>query len=198
MEKKIASERTFGDTAERKKKSVKIVEVEKEAVEETKEEEAVEDEDEIFTIKDLCKIGRTDIQNARKKDMLFDLVCLCIGLVLKVSEYRTQLEACLGKSEKMQKKIAEIIKIPKFRQEVITIISLNLNRKMSMPNYVAIIGNDYELAVKYSKGTMMQILVVKTFNISLFEVPRIAINSLQQSNRLTDEDIDSKREYPEL
>ena len=114
MEKKIAKERTFGDTAERKKKSVKIVEVEKEVVEETKEEEAVEDADEIFTIKDLCKIGRTDIQNARKKDMLFDLVCLCIGLVLKVSEYRTQLEACLGKSEKMQKKIAEIIKIPKF------------------------------------------------------------------------------------
>lgn len=74
-------------------------------------------------------------------------------------------------------------------------LSVNLSRKSSLPNYVAVLGNDYELCIKYSKGSLLQILIAKTFNLTLFEVPRIAINSIQENMRLTDAELKTEKDF---
>jgi len=54
---------------------------------------------------------------------------------------------------------------------------------------VVIFGQDFDLAVKYSKKTLMQILVNKQFNLTLFEVPQIQLNSVQLKERLVDKEL---------
>lgn len=67
--------------------------------------------------------------------------------------------------------------------------------KMNEPNYVVSLGNEYQLSVKYSKGTLLQLLIGKTYNLTMFNVPRIAINSFQEKHRLHDKEIDDKVPY---
>ena len=51
-----------------------------------------------------------------------------------------------------------------------------------------------DFSVKYSKGTLIQILIFKTFNLTMFEVPRIAINTIKDFYKLADSElaVDSK------
>ena len=51
----------------------------------------LDDKDEIMTVEDMCKIGRSDIKNQRRKDMLYYSVCKCIGIVLNAEEFREKL-----------------------------------------------------------------------------------------------------------
>jgi hypothetical protein len=97
--------------------------------------------------------------------------------------------------EKVDKVILEIMKTSNFRKELMIFLSVNISRKPSFPNYVAVLGNDYELCIKYSKGSLLQVLIAKTFNLTLFEVPRIAINTLQENMRLTDAELKTDKDF---
>ena len=83
----------------------------------------------------------------------------------------------LVKAQNINQKMMEIFKIPAFRKELVNLITLVLNRRANLPNYVVVLGNDFECSIKYSKGSLMQI-IIGNFNVTLYEVPRIAINSL--------------------
>ena len=135
-----------------------------------------ENEEEVVTLKDLCQVGRSDIKNKSRKELIYNAVCHCAGMVMNQPEYR----AILNKTkEKLTNKILDIFKIANYRKELVIVLSLYLSRSASLPNYVVVLGSDHELSVKYSRGSLIQILIAKTFNMTLFEVPRIAISTLQ-------------------
>ena len=48
-----------------------------------------------------------------------------------------------------------------------------------------VFGTEFELHVKYSKGTLMQILVNNMWTISMYEVPMIAINNMRDEEYLS-------------
>jgi hypothetical protein len=101
-------------------------------------------------------------------------VCYCIGLVLQHSEFKNFIKS----SSTINKKLFEVFKLPNFRREVTSVISQYIEKKAGYPNYVVIFGQDIDLCVKYSKKTLMQISVAKIYNLTLFEVPYIAVNSM--------------------
>ena len=125
----------------------------------------LDDKEEIMTLKDLCKISSCDIKVKKQKDLIYDSVCRCIGIVLNAPEYRNQLSQS---REKLSKKILDIFKTANFRKEVTTVLSLYLNRTAGLPNYVSILATDQCMSIKYSRGSLMQIVIAKTFNLTLF------------------------------
>ena len=84
----------------------------------------------------------------------------------------------------------EIIKVSNFRKELINILSRQICCRAKMPHYVVIFGQDYDQTVKYSKGTLMQILINNQYQLTLFEVPHIAINSVVMKNTLLDDELE--------
>jgi len=50
---------------------------------------------------------------------------------------------------------------------------------------VVVFGTEFELHVKYSKGTLMQILVNNMWTISMYEVPMICINNMRDEEYLS-------------
>ena len=121
------------------------------------------------------------------------MVVQAIGQVMSAGEYKKML---MEQKDGVNKKMIEILKIAKFRQEVVANISLNLNRVANMPNYVAAFGNDFEFSIKYSKGTLIQVLIAQTFNMTLYEVPRITF--IAPKFKLQDEEISQNHSYKSL
>ena len=62
---------------------------------------------------------KCDIKSEKKKKLLHDLVCYSFSIVLGVKEYRNQLK----EAKNTTSKIMEIIKISKFRKELINVLS---------------------------------------------------------------------------
>lgn len=101
-----------------------------------------QDSDKIVTVKDMCKIGRTDITSKSKKDVLFNTVVFAIGVVLNVKKYRLLLTNSNSKTVTL--KMKEIFKNPEFRKELASVVARSLAYKANLANYVVVIGNDYE------------------------------------------------------
>lgn len=82
------------------------------------EKNEVDDED-LLTIKDLCKIVKCDIKSLKNKNFLHDLICYSFSIVLRVKQYRDQIK----EAKNSTKKIMDIIKQSNFRRELITVLS---------------------------------------------------------------------------
>ena len=89
----------------------------------------------------------------------------------------------------MTSKMKDIFKQPNFRKEVVSVVTRSLAIKAKLPNYVVVFGNDFELHIKYSKKSLMQVLVAGTWNITLFEVPKITLNFMSENMHLKDEEL---------
>jgi len=76
--------------------------------------EAEKDED-FVTVKDICRVGRTDITNKKDKDLLHELVCYSMSRVLKKKAYSDILKA----ASKSSVALGEILKKSKFREEFV-------------------------------------------------------------------------------
>lgn len=140
-------------------------------------------EDDMNSIQDICKIGMSDIKSAAQKTNVYEYGCRSIALVAGNPKYRNILKNTDGK---MATKFMDLFKLTSFRKEVVEVMTLLLNRRANLPNYVVALGHDFQLSVKYSKGSLMQLLIGKTYNMTLFQVPRIAINSFSEADRLLD------------
>lgn len=60
-----------------------------------------------------------------------------------------KLDVCFG----------EILKDTNFRREVTSVLTRKLANTAKLPNFVVVFGTDFELHVKYSKTTLMQLLI---------------------------------------
>lgn len=77
-----------------------------------------------------------------------------------------------------------ILKDPVFRKDVTAVLTRKL-ATIKLANYIVIFGTDFDIHVKYAKYTMMQILVGGMWTITMFEVPMIAINTMRETEYLT-------------
>lgn len=66
----------------------KSAEENKENGDSEKEDYEAPTDDKIVTVKDLCKIGRSDIPSKSKKDLLYNTVVTCASSVLNTSKNR--------------------------------------------------------------------------------------------------------------
>jgi hypothetical protein len=63
------------------------------------------------------------------------------------------------------------LKKEEFRKEFVEFLTFQITVRAKLPHYVVLFGTEMDMQVKYSKKTLMQILVNKQFNLTLFEVP---------------------------
>lgn len=154
-----------------------------------------QDDDKVVTVRDLCKIGRTDCPSKRR-ELLFNTVTQACGKVLNQREYRVVLTNA-GNEKGVISKIKDIMKLPFYRKDVVSYVTKSLAYKGKLPNYVVVFGNDYELHVKYKKQSLMQILIADTWNLTLFEVPRITLNFTTENMILKDEELPNLQKFKE-
>lgn len=119
-------------------------------------------------------MAHSDIKTKTKQNNLYQAVLRSVSVVAQNEKFRSVL---LKTDKKLVNKFMDLFKLPMFRKELVEVLTMMLNLKLNEPNYVVVLGNDYQLSVKYSKGTLLQMLIGDTFNLSLFNVPRIAINT---------------------
>ena len=94
--------------------------------------------EEIVTIKDMCRVARTDIKNQRLKNKLLDLVYFCAGSVMGAAEYRKLIQN--AKDKDMVKKIHEIADLDSFRKEFVQLLTMYINIRAKLPHYVILFG----------------------------------------------------------
>jgi len=85
-------------------------------------------------------------------------------------------------------KFNEVIKLESFRLELVSFINMQMKRG-NLGQYVAIIGQDYTLQVKYSKTSMAKFDILG-FVLLLYEIPYITVATLLQKEKVTDEDME--------
>ena len=110
------------------------------------------DDQEIVTVRDICKIARSDMPQ-KLKDKIHDIVCFSMGQVINRKKYKSQLTKSHKKSINQQ--LIDLIKTSDFREEFVENLTFNLVRRAKYYHYVAIFGQDFDLAVKYSKKTLI-------------------------------------------
>lgn len=101
----------------------------------------------------MCRVVNSDIKNAAKKRKLLDLIYFSAGNVLGAPEYRKTLSK--AKDKEMTNKITEIMDLDAFRKEFVHLLTMQVNFRAKMPHYVIIFGQDFNQAVKYSRGTLL-------------------------------------------
>lgn len=80
------------------------------------------------------------------------------------------------------------MKIGKFKKELVYQIYNQLLRA-KYEHYVVVLGTDYMLQVKYSKGTMIKFDILGVI-VLLYEVPYIAVPTLRDSESVSDREYD--------
>jgi len=89
-----------------------------------RQEEGVAEE-EILTVKDLCKIARTDITSEKQKQLLHESVCFSMSTVLRRKKWSEQLKSST-KTKSINNQLVEILKNSSFRQEFVEKLTLQL------------------------------------------------------------------------
>ena len=83
-----------------------------------------------------------------------------------------------AKSKKIHATLLEIMKKSNFRQDLINVLTIQICIKAKMSSYVVLFGQDFHQSIKYQKGTLMQLTLAKLFNITIFEAPMFAVNTV--------------------
>ena len=135
------------------------------------------DDQDINSLEQLVKVGHSDIKVASKQKTLYQAVLRSVSVVAQNEKYKGVL---LKTDKKLVHKFMDLFKLPMFRKEVVEVLTMMLNLKLIEPNYVVILGTEFQLSVKYSRGTLLQLLIGDTFNLTMFNVPRIAINTFKE------------------
>lgn len=115
----------------------------------------------IVTVKDMVRVARSDIITQSRRSLLQNTVIDCASTVLKNKRYRVQLTNASSKT--ITAKVKEIFKTPEYRKDLTDLISRSLIYSQGLSNFVVIVGNDYDCHVKYSKKSLMQILLSETW-----------------------------------
>lgn len=118
----------------------------------------------ISSVSELMKIGVSDIKIHDKKLLLLNYASKSIGMVASLPKFKQ----ILTQGDMLKKQFMEVLKLPAFRKDVVELLTIYLNRKANLPNYVVIMGTDFQLSVKYSKGSLIQIHVGDTYNITMY------------------------------
>jgi len=84
-------------------------------------EGAITDE-EVVTVKDMCKVLGCDIKNSGRKEVIHHMVCLSVNIVLSDKNYKSIL--LKAKSQKISSTITEIFKKSSFRQDLIQVLTI--------------------------------------------------------------------------
>lgn len=81
------------------------------------------------------------------------------------------------------------------RKEIVNLLSKQVNIRGKLPHYVILFGQDFDQAIKYSRGSLLQLLVCKKYGLTLYEIPSLAISRV--GKRLHDADLKPKKKADE-
>ena len=99
--------------------NLKVVDVQEERKEKTQsqEEDGIVDDlndEELITVRDICRVARSDIPSQKQKDRILDLVCFSMGRTLSRKKYKDLLSKH-NKNKGTNAQLVEIIKNSEFR-----------------------------------------------------------------------------------
>lgn len=128
---------------------------------------------------------KSTLKDKKQKELIHSLVCYSISLLLATAEYKKVLDS-RDKRTSINKKIADIFKTSNFRKELVNVVTFQITKRAQLPHYVVIFGQDFDLCVKYSRSSLMQICISGSYNLTLFEIPYIQINTVGDKVRAAD------------
>jgi hypothetical protein len=116
--------------------------------------------------------------------MLKKLIVFTMSLLLRDGTYRNALKHHYEAN--LSKPIAAFFRQKKFRRDFVDTLSKQLALRAQLPHYVVIIGHEVDQTVKYSLKSLLQCYFNKDYLMTLFEVPAITLNRIDESLFLRD------------
>ena len=89
----------------------------------------------------------------------------------------------------------EIMDRDKYREDFVHMLTQQVALRAKMPHYVILFGTNFNQAVKYSRGSLLLVHMCKKYGLTMYEVPSIAISSVQK--RLVEADFNPAKKADE-
>ncbi|CDW78550.1 UNKNOWN [Stylonychia lemnae] len=134
-----------------------------------------------FTEENYNEIVQSDIKSQKLKTLLTNLARFALQNVINLPDYK----------DKVQEKsfeVNDLMKIGKFKKELLFHIYNQLIRA-KYEHYVVVLGTEYMLQVKYSKGSMVKFDILGVI-VLLYEVPYISVPTIRDNEQVFEKEFE--------
>lgn len=119
------------------------------------------------------------MKSQKLKTLITDLTRFAFQQVIKTPPY-------WSKIKEASFELSDLMKDNKFKKAFVSELYNQLIRA-KYEHYVVVLGSDYMLQVKYSKGSMIKFEILGQL-VLLYEVPYLAVPTIKDAERLTDQE----------